>query len=91
MKKRDVLCIVMGVIAVVLAVVGWMILPDQVAMQISMDGGLQNYMPKLMAMLLMLVLQAVMIGLYRSGGRAAHLAAAVVVLVLPLFTFWMNL
>lgn len=91
MKKRDVLCIAMGVIAVVLAVVGWMILPDQVAMQIGMDGGLQNYMPKPMAMLLMLVLQAVMIGLYRSGGRAAHLAAAVVVLVLPLFTFWMNL
>lgn len=81
----------MGIIALVLAAVGWMILPDRVAMQIGIDGGLQNYMPKPLAMLLMLVLQAVMILFYRSSGRTAHLAAAVVVLVLPLFTFWMNL
>ena len=48
-------------------------------------------MPKPLATLLMLALQAVMILLYRSSGRGAHLAAAVVVLVLPLLTFWMNL
>ena len=91
MKKRDILCIAMGIVAVALAVAGWMLLPDRVAMQIGMDGGLQNYMPKPLATLLMLALQAVMILLYRSSGRGAHLAAAVVVLVLPLFTFGINL
>lgn len=91
MKKRDVLCVVMGIAALAMAIAGWVLLPGQAAMQIGLDGGPQNYMPKPLAVLLMLALQAVMIALYRSSGRAAHLAAAAVVLVLPLFTFWMNL
>ena len=78
-------------LALILGIAGYFLLPDSLAMQIGVSGRLQNYMPKVPALLLPVALGAVGTVLTRSGEKkTAGLILAVLSPALEAIIFVMN-
>ena len=76
------------------AVAGWFLLPDQLVMQIGVDGQPGNVMPKLFGLLIPVAVGAVGAGTASSAEREKHLAGFLVLAVaaiITIITFTWNL
>ena len=56
--KKNLISIVIMMIAIGLGICAWFLLPEVVAVQVGMDGQVTNTMPKLLAILIPLVISA---------------------------------
>ena len=74
-------CLAALAVTLALCAASWFLLPDQVALQIGLDGGLQNYVPKPVALLLPLGLGALGTGL--SVGEARRRTGLILALLAP--------
>ena len=94
MKKDKVLGIGIIALSLVLTVVGWLILPDTLIIQIGADGRASNTLPKLPALLIPLALSCVCSGLYMgnvTNRRSRDLLLAVAGIGLSIVTIIINL
>ena len=84
-------CLAALAVTLALCAAGWFLLPDQVALQIGLDGALGNYVPKPVALLLPLGLGALGTGLSTGESRRrTGLILAVLAPVLPIVTLILN-
>lgn len=89
MKK--ILPIILVLAALGLAIAGYILLPDVVAVQIGLDGQVSNAMPKLFAVLLPFALSAITAFMYYKTGKGGHIAASVVGILVIVFELIFNL
>lgn len=80
-KTRRLITGVILLLAVALFVLGMIILPDTIIMQVQADGSAGNTMPKLVGLLIPLALCAVFGAFYYKGGNGKNLFVALVGLV----------
>ena len=79
-----------GIVIFILGIISFIILPNKVGMQISVSGKLQNYMPKIIAVI-------IPIGLYGLGflpnenGKSAEIKRNILAIVIQIFTLVSNL
>lgn len=76
------------------SIAGWFVLPDELVMQIGVDGQPSNIMPKLFVLLIPPAVGLVGAGIASSEGREKHLAGFIslaVAAVITGFMFVMNL
>ena len=91
LNKVTLLCIAAVTVTLILAVVSWFILPEQVGMQIGAAGQLQNFMPKPLALAMPVALSV--LGLWLSMAdrrRTAGLILSAVSPALLVFTVIVN-
>lgn len=94
MNKRKLIAIGISVIAIVMAIVGYIILPDTIGIQIGMDGSVSNTAPKLagIALPFLLCIGGSLAYLFEGETkRKKNLLIAVVGLVVFALTFIVNL
>lgn len=77
-------------LAVALFVLGMVILPDTIVMQVQADGSAGTVLPKLVGLLIPLALCAVFGVLYYRGGKGKNLFVALVGFVAFGLTFFFN-
>ena len=76
------------------AAVGWFVLPEELVMQIGVDGRPSNIMPKLFGLLIPPAVGLVGAGIASSAAKEKHLAgfiALAAAFLIAGFTFFMNL
>ena len=94
MKKEKALGIGIIALSLVLTLVGWLILPDTLIIQIGANGQASNTLPKLPALLIPLALSCVFSGLYLgnvTGRRSRDLLLAVAGIGLSIVMIVVNL
>ena len=92
LHKSTAVCIAATALTLVLAAVGWFLLPGSVGMQFGLSGQLQNFMPKPLALALPVALCAVGAGLSATEERrSAGLILSLVSPALVVFTLFVNL
>ena len=89
-KTRLLITGVILLLAVALFVLGMIILPDTIIMQVQADGSAGNTMPKLVGLLIPLALCAVFGVFYYKGGNGKNLFVALVGLVAFGLMFFFN-
>ena len=77
-------------LAVALFVIGMIVLPDTLVMQVQMDGSAGTMLPKLIGLLLPLALSTVFVVFYYKGGKGKNLLVALIGLVAFGLTFFFN-
>ena len=73
---------------------GWFVLPEELVMQIGVDGQPSSVMPKLFGLLIPPAVGLIGAGIASSTGKEKHLAGFItlaVAAVIAGFTFFMNL
>ena len=83
--------IVILALAVTLTVVGFLVLPETLVMQITLSGEGGTTMPKIFGLLLPLALSGIFSILYYKNENSRNLIVALVGLALYAFTFAFNL
>ena len=93
-KLEKIIKLGFGIVIFILGIISFIILPNKVGMQISVSGKLQNYMPKIIAVI-------IPIGLYGLGflpngnGKSAEIKRNIILLllaiVIQIFTLVSNL
>lgn len=76
------------------SIAGWFILPEELVMQIGVDGQPSNVMPKLFGLLIPVAVGLIGAGIASSTGKEKHLAGFItlaVAAVIAGFMFVMNL
>lgn len=92
-SKEKLIGIILIVISITLAVLGYMMLPDTVVVQIGLDGKPGNTLPKLLAVLLPLGISLISTGLYmfsKTSNRTKNLIFAVIGILMAVFGFIVN-
>ncbi|MEA4915699.1 MAG: hypothetical protein VB061_14125 [Christensenella sp.] len=89
-KTRLLITGVILLLAVALFVLGLIILPDTIVMQVQADGSIGNTMPKLIGLLIPLILCVVFGMFYYQGGKGKNLLVAIIGLVAFGLTFFFN-
>ena len=89
-NKRFYVAIAILVVAVGLFILGMVILPDTIIMQVQANGSAGNTMPKLIGLLIPLALCAVFGVFYYKGGNGKNLFVALVGLVAFGLMFFFN-
>lgn len=90
-RKRLAVAIAVAVIALSLFILGLVVLPDMLVMQVQADGSAGTTMPKLIGLLIPLAISVVFAVMYRAGdGKLKHLLIALVGLAMFGFTFFFN-
>ena len=77
-------------LAIALFVLGMVILPDTIVMQVQADGSAGTTLPKLIGLLIPLALCGVFAVFYYKGGKGKNLFVAIVGLVAFGLTFFFN-
>ena len=90
-QKRFTVAMVIIGIAAVAFVVGMILLPDIVVMQVLKDGTTGSTMPKLVGLLIPLALSTIFPLLYYSKGKSKDVVVSVVGLIAFGLTFIFNL
>lgn len=83
-----------GIVIFILGIISFIILPNKVGMQISVSGELQNYMPKVIAIIIPFGIYGLGFLQNRNGESAEikrHIILALVALVIQIFTLVSNL
>ena len=91
MKKKKIIAIAILAVSVILAVVGFLILPDTLIIQLSIDGTAGNTAPKVLGLLLPVALSGFGSIGYGKSGSGKMLLTACVGLVAFLLLFVFNL
>ena len=89
-KTRLLITGVILLLAVALFVLGLLILPDMIIMQVQADGSVGNTMPKLIGLLIPFILCVVFGAFYYQGGKGKNLLVAIIGLVAFGLTFFFN-
>ena len=92
--NRKLLCIAIIILSIVIAVIGFIVLPDIVVMQLRMDGHTTNSMPKAVAVLISWALTAggAVWQLFMKGEeKSKALSVSVIGIVVSIVTIIMNL
>ena len=92
MKEKTRLLIAGAILllAVALFVLGVIILPDTLVMQVQTDGSAGTTLPKLLGLLIPLALSTVFAVFYYKGGQGKNLLVALIGLVAFGLTFFFN-
>ena len=77
-------------LAVALFVLGMIILPDTIVMQVQADGSAGNTLPKLVGLIIPLALCGVFAVFYYQGGKGKNLFVAIIGLLAFGLTFFFN-
>jgi hypothetical protein len=89
-KTRLVIAGVIVTLAVALFVLGMIVLPDTLVMQMKTNGAAGTTLPKLIGLLIPLALSAVFAVLYYKGNKGNNLLVAVIGLLAFGLTFFFN-
>lgn len=92
--NRKLLCIAIIILSIVIAVIGFIVLPDIVVVQLRMDGHTTNSMPKAIAVLIPWALTAggALWQLFMKGEeKSKALSVSVIGIVVSIVTIIMNL
>lgn len=89
-KKRLLIAGAISLLAVALFVLGMIVLPETLVMQVQMDGSAGTTLPKLIGLLIPLALSTVFAVFYYKGGQGKNLLVAVIGLVASGLTFFFN-
>ena len=89
-KSRLLIAGIICLIAVALFIVGMLVLPDVIVMQVQTDGSAGTTLPKILGLILPLALSCVFAYLYYKGGNGKNLFVAIVGLIAFGLTFLMN-
>jgi hypothetical protein len=89
-KTRLVIAGVIVTLAVALFVLGMIVLPDTLVMQMKTNGAAGTTLPKLIGLLIPLALSAVFAVLYYKGNKGNNLLVAVIGLLTFGLTFFFN-
>ena len=92
--KRSFWPFLLAVPLIAAAVAGWFVLPEELVMQIGVDGRPSNIMPKLFGLLIPPAVGLIGAGFASSQEKEKHLAGFITLAVAFLiagFTFFMNL
>lgn len=76
--------------ALVLSVVGWIVLPDTLVLQVTMSGGAGTTLPKIAGLALPFLISGVFAVLYNLRENKKHLMISIIGLVVFIFIFVMN-
>ena len=94
MDKKRFWPFLLAVPLIAAAVAGWFVLPEELVMQIGVDGQPSSVMPKLFGLLIPPAVGLIGAGIASSTGKEKHLAGFItlaVAAVIAGFTFFMNL
>lgn len=94
MKKQKVIAIIIIALSVALAVIGYIILPDTLVVQLSADGSAGNSFAKPLGLLIPLAISVIFSLLYIKSGdgeRNKHLIVSLVGIAIYGFIFIVNL
>ena len=89
-KARLVIAILIVLLAVGAFVVGMILLPDMLVMQIKTSGAAGTTLPKLLGLLIPLALSGVFAVMYYKDGSGKNLFVSIIGLVGFVLTFFMN-
>lgn len=91
MKTKQKVCMVLFLIAIIaLAVAGWLLLPEEVAMQIQFDGGRGNVVSKPLAVMLPVLAGLYGVWLMKKEVDGKSLILGALGIVVPIITILMN-
>lgn len=92
MKNKTRLLVAAGIllVAVALFIVGMLILPDTIVMQVQTDGSVGTTLPKLIGLLIPLALCVVFAVLYYKNGTTKSVVVALIGLAAFGLTFFFN-
>lgn len=91
--KEKIIGISLILVAVILAVAGYFVLPDTLAVQIGLDGAPSNFLPKIPALLIPLLVTAVFSCLYmksKGEGKTKNLLLSLLGIGIDIIMFVMN-
>ena len=83
-----------GIFIFILGIISFIILPNKVGMQISVSGELQNYMPKIIAIIIPIVIYGIGFLPNRNGESSEikrHIILSLLAVVIQIFTLVSNL
>lgn len=89
-KTRLLITALILLLAVGLFVIGMIILPETIIMQVQADGSTATTMPKLIGLLIPLALSAVFALFYYKSGKSKQLLVAIIGLAAFGLTFFFN-
>lgn len=89
-KSRLLIAGIICLIAVALFIVGMLVLPDVIVMQVQTDGSAGTTLPKILGLILPLALSCVFAYMYYKGGNGKNLFVAIIGLIAFGLTFFMN-
>jgi hypothetical protein len=89
-KTRLLITILILLLAVGMFVLGMIILPDVIVMQMKADGTVVSTMPKLIGLLIPLALSVVFAVFFYKGGKGKYLLVAIIGLFALGATFFLN-
>ena len=89
-KSRLLIAGIICLIAVALFIVGMLVLPDVIVMQVQTDGSAGTTLPKILGLILPLALCCVFAYMYYKGGNGKNLFVAIIGLIAFGLTFFMN-
>ena len=89
-KSRLLIAGIICLIAVALFIVGMLVLPDVIVMQVQTDGSARTTLPKILGLILPLALSCVFAYMYYKGGNGKNLFVAIIGLIAFGLTFFMN-
>lgn len=90
-KQKKLLTLALLALALVLFVLGMLVLPETLVMQISTGGAAATTLPKPLGLLISTALVAVFAVLWYRGDNSKHLLVSAVGVVTFAMTFFMNL
>ena len=91
--KEKIIGISLILVAVILAVAGYFVLPDTLAVQIGLDGVPSNFLPKIPALLIPLLVTVVFSCLYmksKGEGKTKNLLLSLLGIGIDIIMFVMN-
>lgn len=94
MKKEKMIGLVIIAVSVILAVMGFMVLPETLIVQIGLDGQASNTLHKIPALLIPFALSTVFSILYMRGNgekKSHNLIVAVIGVIVAIIMFVVNL
>ncbi len=89
-KTRLIVFAMILLLAIAAFIVGLIILPDTIVMQVQTDGSAGTTLPKWIGLLIPFALSAVFAALYYKNGTTKSLLAALIGLVIFGLTFFFN-
>ena len=91
--KEKIIGISLILVAVIIAVAGYFVLPDTLAVQIDMNGAPTNFLPKIPALLIPLLVTVVFSCLYmksKGEGKTKNLLLSLLGIGIDIIMFVMN-
>ena len=89
-KKKAIIMVFLIIIAVVLTIIGYIILPDVLVMQIQADGAAGTTLPKPIGLAIPFIVTVLFSVLYYRGNNNRHIGIALLGILMFVLTFVFN-